>query len=84
MNKKSKHLYGSSQVIRTNLFSNKHFFSCECPDGKFGVTCQEGSSACTTGQNACAEGSKCSVVRDGSYRCMCPLGKTGEYCKEGK
>ena len=47
------------------------------------MTCQEDSSACTTGQNECAEGSKCSVVRDGSYRCLCPLGKTGKFCKEG-
>ena len=59
------------------------YHSCECPDGKFGVTCEEDSSACTTGQNECAEGSKCSVVRDGSYRCLCPLGKTGKFCNEG-
>ena len=32
------------------------FFSCECPDGKFGVTCEEESSACTTGRHNCAEG----------------------------
>ena len=32
------------------------FSSCECPDGKFGVTCEEESSACTTGRHNCAEG----------------------------
>ena len=49
-------------------------FSCECPDGKFGVTCDEESSACTTGRHNCAEGSECTVMKDGSYECLCPLG----------
>ena len=49
-------------------------FSCECPDGKFGVTCEEESSACTTGRHNCAEGSECTVMKDGSYECLCPLG----------
>ena len=39
------------------MITLEYFFSsCECPDGKFGVTCEEESSACTTGRHNCAEG----------------------------
>ena len=41
-------------------------------------------SACTTGRHKCAEGSKCTVVRDGSYICRCPLGRVGEFCETGE
>ncbi len=68
-----------SLLIVNDLFHSR----CECPDGRFGVTCSEESSACTTGRHACAEGSKCSVVKDGAYECLCPLGKSGEHCNEG-
>ena len=65
------------------ILSNFFFkTSCECPDGRFGVTCGEESSACTTGRHQCAEGSKCAVMRDGNYECLCPLGKTGKFCRE--
>ena len=88
----SAHVYGSfaaagarlvvlEQHLCTPLYYLLSYFRCECPDGRFGVTCDESASACTTGRHKCEEDSKCSVMKDGNYECLCPLGKTGKFCE---
>lgn len=57
-------------------------FTCSCPDGWFGVRCQEETSLCTTGKHKCSKDSECSLHLNGTYFCKCPFGKTGKYCTE--
>ncbi|XP_059087709.1 protein eyes shut-like [Tigriopus californicus] len=57
-------------------------FTCSCPDGWFGVRCQEETSLCTTGKHKCSQDSECSLHLNGTYFCKCPFGKSGNYCTE--
>lgn len=53
-------------------------FSCTCPPGYTGTTCQTDLDECSS--NPCLSGGTC-VDGVNSYSCLCPEGFTGAECE---
>ncbi|KAI0232001.1 hypothetical protein LSAT2_017656, partial [Lamellibrachia satsuma] len=58
-----------------------NMFSCQCPTGVIGSTCETDVDEC--GSNPCLNGGKC---QDGlnAYQCSCASDYTGTHCERGE
>ncbi|XP_008307716.1 protein delta homolog 1 [Cynoglossus semilaevis] len=55
-------------------------FTCSCPRGFTGFTCNDTTSLSPCAGQPCANGSTCIGQPDGTFRCICPKGLTGLTC----
>ena len=59
-------------------------FSCQCPTGRTGTTCQSLSDNPCAGQSQCLNGGTCRVVPGTSQAaCLCLANFTGANCQQG-
>lgn len=59
-------------------------FSCQCPPGRTGTTCQMQADNPCVGKNQCMNGGTCEVIPATSQSaCRCPPRFTGERCEQG-
>uniref|UniRef100_A0A8C6RCQ4 Agrin n=1 Tax=Nannospalax galili TaxID=1026970 RepID=A0A8C6RCQ4_NANGA len=56
-------------------------FHCQCPPGRFGLTCADEKSPCQP--NPCHGTAPCRVLPTGGVKCECPLGRRGAFCQTG-
>uniref|UniRef100_A0A8C6RB25 Agrin n=1 Tax=Nannospalax galili TaxID=1026970 RepID=A0A8C6RB25_NANGA len=54
-------------------------FHCQCPPGRFGLTCADEKSPCQP--NPCHGTAPCRVLPTGGVKCECPLGRRGAFCQ---
>ena len=56
-------------------------YSCQCPDGTSGTSCDRQLNVCSGKRHQCQEGSVCMTHTQDGYRCVCPLGRAGQFCE---
>jgi EYS protein len=56
-------------------------YSCQCPDGTSGTSCDRQLNVCSGKRHLCQEGSVCVAHTRAGYQCVCPLGRTGQFCE---
>ncbi|KAM5248760.1 agrin [Ctenodactylus gundi] len=54
-------------------------FHCQCPPGRFGLTCASEKSPCQP--NPCHREAPCHVLPEGGFKCECPRGHGGTLCQ---
>ncbi|XP_063091307.1 agrin isoform X8 [Cavia porcellus] len=54
-------------------------FHCQCPPGRFGLTCASEKNPCQP--NPCHGAAPCRVLPEGGPKCECPLGRGGALCQ---
>lgn len=59
--------------------SNINQFTCICPEGFNGTTCENRTPSCLA--LPCSNGATCEDGEDGSFECLCPTGFTGTLCE---
>ncbi|XP_071853924.1 uncharacterized protein [Apostichopus japonicus] len=56
------------------------FFSCDCPDGYTGPTCEETDDPCSPDNDPCVNGGLCIAISDSQSICVCGMMYMGPTC----